>query len=47
MGRSKSVIEEGRVEKRKAEICLIKLKYGNEIRSGDVFNELVFLSGNI
>jgi hypothetical protein len=41
------MIEEDRIERRKVEICLIKLRYGNEIRSGDTFSELVFLSDNV
>jgi hypothetical protein len=41
------MIEKNKVEKRKTEICLIKLRYGNEIRNGDAFSELIFLPGNI
>jgi hypothetical protein len=47
MERSKNMIEKDKIEKRKIEICLIKLRCGNEIRSGDIFDELTFLSDNI
>jgi hypothetical protein len=41
------MIEKGRAERWKIEIYLIKLKWSNEIRNGDVFSELIFLLGNI
>jgi hypothetical protein len=47
MGKSKNMIEENKAERRKAEICLIKLRYNNEIRNGDAFNELIFLPDDI
>jgi hypothetical protein len=41
------MIEKDRIVIRKAEIYLIKLRCGNEIRSGDAFGELIFFPDDI
>jgi hypothetical protein len=47
------MIEKGKAERRKIEICLIKLKWsselkcGNKIRSGDAFGEPALFPDNV